>query len=68
MIASDRPALNGGIQYLNTGRNSVYVNQKAYRQYRAKVGKRMGWRDLRPGQFEPVTASQPAAASTGVRS
>ncbi|PJZ45795.1 flavin-containing monooxygenase [Leptospira brenneri] len=50
-IKSDTPPLNGNIHYLNTGRHSVYVNQVAYKNYRAKIQKKMGWKELSPGQF-----------------
>ncbi len=54
LIQSDYPVLNGGIQYLNTGRHSVYVNQVAYRKYLSKIHKSTGWPELKPGQFEPL--------------
>ncbi|TGK18632.1 NAD(P)/FAD-dependent oxidoreductase [Leptospira fluminis] len=54
LIRSDRPLLNGGIKYLNTGRHSVYVNQVAYKKYRSKLQKKMGWPELKAGQFESL--------------
>ncbi|TGK19637.1 flavin-containing monooxygenase [Leptospira stimsonii] len=55
LIENDRPKLNGGILYLNTGRHSVYVNQVAYRNYRRKLQIQMGWPELIPGQFKPLS-------------
>ncbi|WP_108976351.1 NAD(P)-binding domain-containing protein [Leptospira ryugenii] len=52
LIEKDFPLLNGGIKYLNTGRHSVYVNQVAYKQYRSKVQKKMGWPEIKSGQFQ----------------
>lgn len=61
LIKTDRPLLNGKIQYLNTGRHSVYVNQVAYKNYRSKIQKKMGWLELKPGQFNflksPIVSS-----------
>jgi hypothetical protein len=51
LIEKDRPVLNDGIRYLDTSRNAVYVNQSAYKKYREKVQRRMGWPELKPGQF-----------------
>ncbi|XDD55645.1 flavin-containing monooxygenase [Leptospira sp. WS4.C2] len=58
LIQNDRPLLNGNIQYLNTGRHSVYVNQVAYKQYRSKIQKKMGWPELKPGQFQHLLSPQ----------
>ncbi|MDF3818515.1 NAD(P)-binding domain-containing protein [Leptospira sp. 96542] len=51
LIQNDFPKLNGGIKYLNTGRHSVYVNQVAYKKYRTKIQKRMGWQDPKFAQI-----------------
>ncbi|MEI1278611.1 NAD(P)-binding domain-containing protein [Leptospira venezuelensis] len=52
LIRTDRPLLNGGINYLNTGRHSVYVNQVAYRKYRSMIQRKMRWPELKQGQFD----------------
>ncbi|PKA23331.1 F420H(2):quinone oxidoreductase [Leptospira sp. mixed culture ATI2-C-A1] len=58
-IKSDAPKLNGNIHYLNTGRHSVYVNQVAYKNYRVKIQKKMGWKELKPGQFNSLKITNP---------
>lgn len=61
LIRSDRPLLNGGIHYLNTGRHAVYVNQVAYKKYRSKIQRKMGWPELKSGQFEALKKANHSA-------
>ncbi|PJZ25696.1 F420H(2):quinone oxidoreductase [Leptospira hartskeerlii] len=54
LIKKDRPLLNGGIRYLDTPRHSVYVNQIAYKKYRTKIQRKLGWPELRAGSFSQL--------------
>ncbi|MGV3666611.1 MAG: flavin-containing monooxygenase [Leptospira bouyouniensis] len=65
LIQKDQPKLNGNIQYLNSGRHSVYVNQVAYRKYRSKVQKKMGWPELKTGQFNRLKTYEPISLDNG---
>ncbi|GBF41806.1 flavin-binding monooxygenase-like protein [Leptospira ellinghausenii] len=62
LIQNDRPLLNGNIHYLNSGRHSVYVNQVAYKQYRSKIQKKMGWPELKVGQFKRLETSDSSSS------
>lgn len=69
LIQNDRPALNGGVKYLKTDRNAVYVNKRAYLKYVRKLRNKMGWPALSSAQFEafkqaPQTSQQAQLANT----
>lgn len=54
LIAADDPDLSGGIRFLGTARHATYVDARTYRNYLAKVRRRMGWQDLVPGMFDAL--------------
>jgi hypothetical protein len=65
LIASDRPDLSGGIDFLKSARHSSYVDARAYRRYLATVRTCMGWHDLAPGMFDALrTTATEEAVST----
>ncbi|WP_458690627.1 flavin-containing monooxygenase [Nocardia tengchongensis] len=65
LIATDRPKLNGGIKFLATARHRSYVDAHAYHGYLATLRKRLGWRNLTPGMFDPdrADAAQPVSGT-----
>ncbi|MFC9897107.1 flavin-containing monooxygenase [Nocardia sp. NPDC127579] len=57
LIATDRPRLDGGIDFLASARHRAYVDARAYHRYLGTLRKRMDWDDLTPGRFDAIRSS-----------
>ena len=57
-LRTDRPDLSGGIQFDASPRHRGYVDADALSAYRAKVGRKFGWR-LQTGTRRTPAAVRP---------
>lgn len=62
LIASDRPALDGGLHLVDSVRHRSYLDARSFHRYLGKVRKTMAWPQLTPGMFDQVRAEPLAAA------
>ena len=51
-IINDRPDLSGGIKFVASDRHATYVEIDAYRRHMVKLRKRLGWANVKDGDFE----------------
>lgn len=63
LIATDRPDLTGGINFVGSSRHATYVEIDAYRKHMGKLRKRFGWGDLDDGCFDALRMEQTRKAA-----
>lgn len=63
LIATDRPDLSGGINFVGSDRHATYVEIDAYRRQMARLRKRFNWPELKDGFFARLRIGARKAAA-----
>ncbi len=66
LIGSDQPDLSGGIKFIASDRHTGYIEIGAYKKCIAQLRKKLGWGELKTGDYDSVkrSANHSATSST----
>lgn len=60
LVKTDEPDLSGGLQFVKSARQEVYLEAHALKTRLKSLRKRMGWGEPSPAAYERIRASAPA--------